>query len=114
METITSIAVVLAGLLIRFAIPILLTALLIFLLRRLDIRWQAEAREPVLEIQKPECWKVKGCAPEQRKECIGFKSKLPCWQAYRQPNGYLREECLACEVFVKAPMPTLQTEPRRM
>ena len=114
METITSILAVAAGLLFRLAIPIAVTALLIFLLRILDARWQADAQRVLPTLQKPECWKIKGCAPEQMARCAGANSPLPCWQAFRLPNGYLREECLTCEVFIKAPMPTLKTEPRRM
>ena len=114
METITSILALIAGLFIRLAIPFVLTIVLIFFLRKLDARWQAEAPLPELETQKPECWKIKGCSPEQSVNCAGANSPLPCWQAYRLPNGYLREECLACEVFTKAPLPTLKAEPRRM
>ena len=114
METITALLALLIGLLVRLAIPILVTALLIVLLRRLDAHWQKEAHLPALVVAKPECWKVKGCTPEQRADCAGAKSPLPCWQAYRLPNGYLREECLTCKVFTEAPAPTLVIEPRRM
>jgi len=104
---------VLIGLLVRLAIPILVTILLITLLRKLDARWQVEAKMPV-NIKKPECWKIKGCPPEQVTACKGAASPLPCWQAYRSPNGYLREECLTCKVFKDAPMPALKIEPKRM
>lgn len=114
METITSLLALLTGLLVRLAIPILITALLIFLLRRLDAHWQREAHLPMLEAKKPECWKIKGCQPEQREHCTGARSPLPCWQALRLPNGYLREGCLTCKVFIEAPAPTLQIEPRRL
>jgi hypothetical protein len=114
METISALLALMAGLLVRLAIPILVTALLIILLRRLDAHWQQEAPMPVLAVQKPECWKVKGCQPEQRKNCAGAQSSLPCWQAFRLPNGYLREECLTCKVFTEAPAPKLQIEPRRI
>lgn len=114
METITSLLAVLTGLLVRLALPILLTAVLIYFLRKLDARWQTEAHFMEARIQKPECWKVKGCPPEQRENCVGANSPLPCWQAYRLPNGYLREECLSCKVFTEAPAPTLAIEPRRL
>ncbi len=110
METITSILALLTGLLIRLAVPIVLTVILIFLLRKLDARWQKEAQFPALAVQKPECWKVKGCSPEQIARCTAAKSPLPCWQITRLPNGYLREECLTCDVFIQTPMPKLQTE----
>ena len=114
METLTSLLAVLTGLLLRLALPIVGTGILIYFLRKLDAHWQTEAQLAPIAIQKVECWKVKGCSPEQQKKCIAVTSSLPCWQAYRLPNGYLREKCLSCEVFVNAPIPTLKTEPRRM
>lgn len=114
METITSFLIILGGTILRLAIPILGTALLIFFLRKLDNRWQAEAELQPTLIEKPECWKSKGCAPELVSQCEGASSPLPCWQAYRQPNGYLNEECLSCTVFTEAPMPALKIEPRRL
>ena len=114
METITSLLVLITGMLIRLAIPIALTALLIFLLRKLDAHWQAEAQLPQPVMQDIECWKLKNCTPEQRNACVAYQATLPCWQAKRMPNGYLREECLSCEIFTEAPMPALKTEPRRL
>ena len=104
MEAITNFLFILAGLLVRLAIPIALTAVLIFFLRKLDTRWQSEAHAP-LPVDKVKCWEVKGCSPEQAENCAAGQSSLPCWQVYRLPNGYLREECLSCEVFRKAPIP---------
>ncbi len=113
METILSLLAILTGLLVRLVIPILVTAVVIFALRKLDAHWQAEA-QTLVTIEKQECWKIKGCSPEQIETCTGASSPLPCWQAYRSPNGYLREECLSCEVFLDAPTPALNIEPRRM
>jgi len=107
METITSFLMVAAGLLLRLAIPIAVTAILIYFLHKLDVHWQAEAQAPV-QVEKPQCWKVKGCTPEQLKNCVAGQSSMPCWQTYRLPNGYLRQECLTCEVFRKAPIPVTQ------
>ena len=114
METILTLFALIAGLLLRLAIPILITTLLILLLRRLDAHWQKEAPAPLLVVQKPDCWKTKGCSPEQAANCIGAKSSLPCWQAFRLPNGYLQEKCLSCKVFTEAPVPAFKIEPRRM
>ena len=114
MDVLTSFLPVVAGLFLRLALPILGTAILIYFLRKLDARWQEEAQFMPLSTQKVECWKIKGCTPEQRKNCIAATSPLPCWQAYRLPNGYLREECISCKVFMDAPTPNLKIEPRRM
>ena len=114
MDNLNSYFYILAGLFLRLAIPIAGTILLIFFLRKLDQRWQAEAKLQPIRVEKPECWKTKGCPTEQVKNCPAAKSPLPCWQAKRLPNGYLNEQCLTCSVFVEAPAPTLQVEPRRM
>jgi hypothetical protein len=114
MEAMTSFLAVLAGLLLRLAIPIAGTAILIYFLRKLDAHWQAEAQLPQAPVQKAECWKVKGCSAAKKKNCAAASSLLPCWQVFRQPNGYLQEECISCQVFIDAPTPALKAEPRRM
>ncbi|HEY3476187.1 MAG TPA: hypothetical protein VGK56_16350 [Anaerolineales bacterium] len=114
METLTSLLAVLTGLFLRLAIPIVGTILLIYFLRKLDAHWQTEAELTPVPVEKIECWKIQDCSPEQRKNCIGAASNLPCWQVYRQPNGYLQEKCISCDVFIKAPIPALKIEPRRM
>lgn len=114
METFVSIFYIIAGFLLRLAIPVAATLLFIFFLRKLDARWQAEAELAPTPINKSECWKIKGCPPEQMENCEAVTSSLPCWQVHRLPNGYLHEECLSCEVFTKAPIPLLNSEPRRM
>lgn len=114
METVTSFFYILLGFILRLAVPIAATLLLIFFLRRLDAQWQAEAELIPNPVMKPECWKIKSCAPEQIEKCPGASSSVPCWQVYRLPNGYLNEKCLSCQVFVEAPLPPLKAEPRRL
>jgi hypothetical protein len=114
MEAFTSFLGILAGVFLRLAIPIVGTAILIYFLRKLDVRWQTEAQLQPLPVQNPECWKIKGCSAHEQKNCPARTSSLPCWQVYRLPNGYLREECLSCKIFIDAPIPALRTEPRRM
>ena len=103
METIISILAVLTGLLMRLALPILITFVFVYLLRKLDARWQQEAQRDVPSANKPECWKINACSIEQRNDCPAFCSPLPCWQVYRKSNGYLNEKCLTCKVFIDAP-----------
>jgi len=114
METFMTFLALLSGVLLRLAIPILGTAVLIYFLRRLDERWRAETSLAPAPIQKLECWKVKGCSANQQKNCAARTSPLPCWQFYRQSSGHLQEECLSCKVFIDAPIPALKIEPRRM
>jgi hypothetical protein len=114
METLTSFLAILAGFLLRLAIPIAGTILLVYFLRKLDAHWQVEAQSLPQTTQKVECCKVKGCSPEQRENCAAASAPLPCWQVFRQPNGYLQEKCISCEVFINAPIPALKPEPRSL
>lgn len=107
METLNLYLAIAFGFVLRLAIPILLTVLLAIYLRRLDERWKASAEELDAPIEKPECWKLKHCAPEVRAKCMGYVSQVPCWQAFRLPKGYLRDECLECKIFRRAYMPLL-------
>jgi hypothetical protein len=104
----SSFMAILVGFGLRLGIPILITLLAIFFLRRLDAHWQSEAEQEqrLPAITKAECWKTKGCTPEQRRYCAALPSPLPCWQVFRIKDGRLKEECLECEVFIKAPLPT--------
>lgn len=105
MEELRYVSAVLIGIAARLAFPILFTMLVVLFLRRLDAHWQKQAQQPPAKVVKPACWEIKGCAPEQSKSCVGRTSPLPCWQAQRTANGYLREACLGCAVFTKAPAP---------
>ncbi len=96
---------VITGLLIRIGLPVLFTAIVVVLLRKMDEHWQAESRHlPVAAMQKP-CWETKGCSPEKRAQCAACESGQPCWQVFRAADGTLKEECLACDVFIQAPIP---------
>jgi hypothetical protein len=107
MDALTHLFAVITGFALRLAIPIAITAIAIYFLRRLDTRWQAEAEEQLLlpVVEKPKCWEVNGCTPEMRATCAGYQSDQPCWQAFREENGHLKERCLGCDVFRKAPIP---------
>jgi hypothetical protein len=107
MDTIFPLLAVLTGFALRLAIPIAITAVAIYFLRRMDTRWQAEAENQLLQlaVEKSKCWEAKGCTPEMQAKCAGFQSELPCWQTFRKDNGYLQEKCLGCDVFQQAPIP---------
>ncbi len=103
MDTVLTIVL---GLLLRIGIPVTVTALIFYLLRRLDERWQKEAKAiPVINSLRP-CWEIKGCSEEKRKNCkASTQPDVPCWQLFRTPKGLLREDCLGCKVFRLAPVP---------
>lgn len=111
MDTLTSILVLLAGIFIRLVVPLGLTALVVFFLRKLDARWQVEAEleKKLLAKDETPCWREQGLSVDRIAQ-VSAASGKPCWQIKRLPNGYLREECLDCEVFLSAPMP--QTKPK--
>jgi hypothetical protein len=112
MDGLTSVLAVLAGILLRFGVPILVMIAAVYFLRRLDIRWQEEARQqlPKVPVYAPQipCWEAKGCPPEKRQHCAEFLNpEIPCWQQFRGNDGQLKEDCLDCNVFHNAPVPVI-------
>ena len=109
MEGIEAILSIVIGFLVRFGFPILITILAVYVLRRLDNRWIAEAEEEGLikvAAKNPGCWNAKNCSAEKRAKCPAFKNQdVPCWQLFREEDGRMQENCLGCDVFIKAPVP---------
>lgn len=105
----TSILVLLTGVFVRLVLPLAVTALIVLVLGRLDARWQAEAEKERQVLVKDEmpCWKEQGLAMDEIKLRVK-KNDQSCWQTHRSLNGYLREACLDCEVFLDAPIPAPQ------
>jgi hypothetical protein len=103
----TSLLFVLIGLLVRLALPLAVTAFIVYLLHKLDARWQAEAEAERILLIKDDlpCWKEQGLSMSEIK-IRAAKADQPCWQTHRLSNGYLREGCLDCEVFRSAPILT--------
>jgi hypothetical protein len=107
MDSIYAYLMVAAGILVRLGIPVALTILLVEILRRLDDHWQqeGEASTPVLAVNT-RCWEIHNCSSENRASCQAYTHpETPCWQVFRNREGLLREECLGCQVFEKAPVP---------
>lgn len=112
MEGFSTTLAVLTGFLLRFGVPILVMVVVVYILRRMDIRWQEEARQQMttVRVSSPQtpCWEVKGCLPEMRQHCAGFTDpEVPCWQQFRASDGRLKEDCLDCNVFRNAPVPVI-------
>lgn len=103
---------VIAGLLLRFGFPIAVTALIVWILRKLDARWLTEAEKVRVrphslgaEVRQVRCWETRECPPERRDVCpVYSQPDVPCWQIFRNDQGRLREACLDCEVFREAPV----------
>ncbi|HMK09844.1 MAG TPA: hypothetical protein VK449_12515 [Anaerolineales bacterium] len=99
------------GLTLRFGIPLLLTVLAAWGLRRLDQRWQRQSEHlrpsPLAMGAAPaevRCWEQTDCPPEKRDNCPAYaRPSVACWQVFREATGYLSTSCLSCEVFLNAP-----------
>jgi hypothetical protein len=106
METLSSILAVLFGVVLRLLVPIAVTALIVYELRKLDARWQEEAEKEhkTLVIDEMPCLKMQGISIEQMKLRASLSAQ-PCWQVKRSHSGHLSEACLSCEVFLDAPVP---------
>ena len=89
------------GLVIRIGLPVTLTIGILYVLKKLDKRWQkTQIALPVIASSYKSCWKVKNCPEEKRKECPAFQNpEVPCWQTFRANTGLLKENCLGCVVF---------------
>lgn len=106
MDTFNTIFVILTGVLLRLIVPLALTALVVFMLHKLDARWQAEAEleKGILVKDEMPCCKEPGVSIEQITLRLALGER-PCWQTHRLVNGHLREDCLDCAVFRDTPMP---------
>ena len=101
------------GFALRFAMPLLITAGVIVWLRWLDSRWQTEADEYItrtglqpVPAASVACWDEKGCSPEKRAACPAYQNnQVPCWQLFRDSDGWLQQDCLGCDVFRQAALP---------
>ncbi len=108
METQNTTLVILIGLSLRLIVPIVLTALVVYSLRKLDARWQAEAREEKKVVADEEMPCLKGLSADQMKSIMPLSDQA-CWQARRLHSGYLNDACLECEIFLNAPKPAART-----
>lgn len=103
----TTFFVVIAGFLIRIGLPLLLMIGLVSLLRRLDARWQTEARyqqKLASEDTREHALDLSECAIDGISNKLFVQASEPCWQVFRKSNGYLHDECLHCKVFRAAPI----------
>ena len=142
MESLTNIWSIALLFSLRLGVPLLLTLVLGYLLKRLDSRWQAEAREErrareataatrQVAVPKPigqrspqfmvaldspgamPCWMVKGCTEAMRTACAAtHQPNVPCWQARTVAEGPLPAECKGCDQHI--PMPYVLTETRML
>ena len=102
---------------LRLLIPLAITVAVGFWLRRLDAKWQAEARarlaasraqsedmvEPELElfrVVEPPCWVQKDCPEDVYTRCPALKTPdIPCWLARYRTDGVVPAKCYRCQLF---------------
>lgn len=101
---------IIIGLIIRVVIPVVLTIVVVYGLRRLDERWKREATAgeliPVAQARNIGCWDINKCSAENRSKCKAYANPdKPCWQVFRRGDGHLQERCLLCQVFRRSPIP---------
>jgi len=106
---------------LRLGIPIAVTILIAWGLRRLDARWQAEAAAQQssravaagdldaaavtspLAAQQP-CWELNNCSDAQRGDCPACAAlDIPCWMARLRADGKLPARCYGCALFRTRP-----------
>jgi len=102
---------------LRLGVPLAITVLVTWGLRRLDARWQAAADAQLssqavaagqylpaalkapLAAQKS-CWEYRACTEAQRACCAAARdTSLPCWMARLRADGRLPGVCYGCILF---------------
>lgn len=116
MNTFDAVGTIAGLFLLRLGLPIMATVGLAWWLKRMDNRWQAEARAQYIarhwgetdaagrtvRVEPPAmpCWITRNCTEEQRAACAAHgQSSLPCWVVRLRREGKLPHTCLTCELF---------------
>lgn len=105
---------ILLGVVLRLGVPLLLTAALVAILRKMDSRWAEEGQlssevtettpDTALLFPKLQCWVARQCPREMIEACPAYREAgRPCWQVFRDGKGRLQDACLICDVFRRAP-----------
>ena len=119
MEALLEAGSVVGMFILRLGVPLAVTAAVVYLFHRLDVKWQSEAWAQwrgnleqdeigpgaswLARLAGP-CWEEKGCDQAAREKCPAHKhSNLPCWMARRWAEGWLPTKCYNCERFAAAP-----------
>jgi hypothetical protein len=103
--------------LLRIGAPLAVTALIVWGLKSLDARWQAEAEarqasaivragqaQPASfkapQAAQTPCWTLRNCAEARQAGCAACKEPgLPCWMARLRSDGRLPSTCYGCALF---------------
>ena len=117
MSSVPEIAAVVGLFVLRVGVPLAITGVIVWSLRHLDARWQAdaEARQaaadvsaglvPPAALKAPQavmtpCWQLRNCSEASRAGCAACKEPgLPCWMACLRADGRLPGPCYGCALF---------------
>ncbi len=92
----------LAGLFLRFGVPLGFTILLAWLLRNLDLHWLEEAVEDKgvdhgNEVRLPDgCWIIHNFSKDHPE---GIEPQDSCWKVRIRFEGILPDQCIDCPYF---------------
>lgn len=104
MDELTEILIVIGMFALRLGVPVGLTVAIGYLLRRLDSRWEAEARarpevirrHRAAAAQRP-CWEERGCTESEKSRCAACQhTDIPCWLARLRSERRLPATCPEC------------------
>ena len=117
MEWLTQVLVILGLFILRLGVPLAIILIVGYGLRRLDAKWQAEARaqleasqaeqkaarEPqikMLKVIEEPCWIIKGCPQTVYTQCPAYQHPdTPCWMARFRAEGAIPAKCYRCALF---------------
>lgn len=106
--------------LVRFGVPLLLSAGIAWWLIHLDQRWRQQAPHLNVElvaagspasighariIAEP-CWVYRACPDNIRDKCPAYtQPEIPCWLARLRNDGCLAKGCRCCSIFATSHIP---------
>ena len=117
MNSVPEVAAVVGLFILRVGVPLAITGFIVWSLRHLDARWQAEAealqaaadvsagRVQPATLKAPQaattpCWQLRNCSESSRAGCDACKEPgLPCWMARLRADGRLPGPCYGCALF---------------
>lgn len=106
--------------LVRFGLPLLISAGVAWWLFRLDTKWRSEAPAVYLPAETPAgsagsvhsqiigepCWVYRACPDKVRDKCPAYlQPNVPCWLARLRADGRLAGGCRCCSVFATSHAP---------
>lgn len=117
MNSVPEVAALVGLFILRVGVPLAVTGFIVWSLRHLDARWQAEAearqaaadvsagRVQPATLKAPQaattpCWQLRNCSEASRAGCDACKEPgLPCWMARLRADGRLPGPCYGCVLF---------------